>query len=379
MDPPARPAEVGSLLRLPDRGLHMRSWKLAGYSRLQYADVLPLFQMIAKNVGIRRARGRFVLATNIDIIFSNELVEFIAAGRIEPGYLYRVNRHDIEAAVPTDACLDDRMVFCSEHQLRVHLQSGSYAVDSRGQVVALPEDIVDGRTVRLGAGWHVREGTGPTGFFRWATARAQVHVDLSEPGWSKGAVLEFEVEPNPHEPASALDFDVLDDSETIAHFRIARRRVCRLDVPAGTLRRTFEIRSTAPANTRQRLAVFERRAALHYLVTSIALKSLDHRRETEDFIYPMDGWRMMPHAVVAAPHGGGAVSVVRRRRNGARLLRSAARRRQECIGSSSRASPEGDVAFGALGRSSNVAAIIGRAREDGTRRYPDAIGEAHVR
>ena len=45
------------------------------HNTLNGSDVLPLFQMIAKNVGIRRARGRFVLATNIDIIFSNELVD----------------------------------------------------------------------------------------------------------------------------------------------------------------------------------------------------------------------------------------------------------------------------------------------------------------
>ena len=44
------------------------------HMRLEHADRLPLFQMIGKNVGIRRARGRFVLATNIDILFSDDLV-----------------------------------------------------------------------------------------------------------------------------------------------------------------------------------------------------------------------------------------------------------------------------------------------------------------
>ena len=44
------------------------------HRRLKYADRLPLFQMIAKNVGIRRAKGQFVLATNIDILFSDELI-----------------------------------------------------------------------------------------------------------------------------------------------------------------------------------------------------------------------------------------------------------------------------------------------------------------
>src|SRR5215470_3402233 len=35
---------------------------------LKHPDALPLYQMIAKNVGIRRALGQFVLSTNIDIL-----------------------------------------------------------------------------------------------------------------------------------------------------------------------------------------------------------------------------------------------------------------------------------------------------------------------
>src|SRR6266508_1631698 len=46
--------------------------------RYDHAKALPLYQMIAKNVGIRRARGRFILATNIDILISSELAVFIA-------------------------------------------------------------------------------------------------------------------------------------------------------------------------------------------------------------------------------------------------------------------------------------------------------------
>ena len=48
------------------------------HRRFAHAEALPLYQMIAKNVGIRRARGQFVLATNIDILFSNELARFLA-------------------------------------------------------------------------------------------------------------------------------------------------------------------------------------------------------------------------------------------------------------------------------------------------------------
>src|SRR5262249_5366379 len=46
------------------------------HARFHHAEALPLYQMLGKNVGIRRARGRFVLVTNIDILFSSELAAF---------------------------------------------------------------------------------------------------------------------------------------------------------------------------------------------------------------------------------------------------------------------------------------------------------------
>src|SRR6266545_3303669 len=55
------------------------------HARYRHAGVLPLYQMIAKNAGIRRALGRFILATNIDIVFNDEIMAFLAARRLEPG------------------------------------------------------------------------------------------------------------------------------------------------------------------------------------------------------------------------------------------------------------------------------------------------------
>src|SRR3989449_10644714 len=94
-NPPEDRPRVGALLRLPNScACTYRFIEVSPdlHQQLRYADVLPLFQMIAKNVGIRRARGRFVLATNIDIILSNELIEYIASGRLQHGHLYRVDR-----------------------------------------------------------------------------------------------------------------------------------------------------------------------------------------------------------------------------------------------------------------------------------------------
>lgn len=62
----------------------------------QRKNNLPLYQMIGKNVGIRRARGKFVLATNIDVLLSEELFELITSPAMQPGKIYRSNRWDVD-------------------------------------------------------------------------------------------------------------------------------------------------------------------------------------------------------------------------------------------------------------------------------------------
>ena len=42
------------------------------------SDKLNFYQMAAKNVGIRRSDGEFILCTNIDIIFSDKMYAFLA-------------------------------------------------------------------------------------------------------------------------------------------------------------------------------------------------------------------------------------------------------------------------------------------------------------
>ncbi|HEY1454999.1 MAG TPA: hypothetical protein VGG31_00765 [Candidatus Dormibacteraeota bacterium] len=94
-----------------------------------HADGLPLFQMIAKNVGIRRASAPYVLATNIDILLSDELVEYLRGG-LDPNTMYRVDRHDIEAdldrkPLPTPA--ECRAL----PYIRAHRQTGAHYPDGR--------------------------------------------------------------------------------------------------------------------------------------------------------------------------------------------------------------------------------------------------------
>jgi hypothetical protein len=95
------------------------------HARLRHSERLPLFQMIAKNVGIRRARGAYVLATNIDLVFSNELVEFIAKRQLKGGVLYRVDRYDVESDIDESASMDEKLRECERKLIRVCRRDGT--------------------------------------------------------------------------------------------------------------------------------------------------------------------------------------------------------------------------------------------------------------
>lgn len=97
------------------------------HARYRYADKLPLYQMIAKNVGIRRARGRFVLATNVDLLFTDELIKFLASGKLDPKAMYRIDRYDAPSKIPAGLTVTEQLQFCKHHVIRVNTQDGTFS------------------------------------------------------------------------------------------------------------------------------------------------------------------------------------------------------------------------------------------------------------
>lgn len=84
----------------------------------RFSDALPLYQMIAKNVGIRRATGEFILCTNIDILFSDLAFQEFANRKFEEGAFYRANRCDVPKEVMKYDTLDEQLSFARENILR---------------------------------------------------------------------------------------------------------------------------------------------------------------------------------------------------------------------------------------------------------------------
>jgi hypothetical protein len=278
-NPPAERPSVASLLRLPPLGYCTYRFIEVPpevHQTLKHADVLPLFQMIAKNVGIRRARGRFVLATNIDIILSAGLVQFLASRSLEERVLYRVDRHDIEADIPRDASLDVVLDYCASHQLRMHTRWGSYPVDSRGHKTIATGDVVDGRTVALGTGWHVRESAAPGTVFRWASDRVEFLLDQSGEPAGVPTELEVEVDVNPYQTGSSVHISAIEADRTLMTARVDGRVCLKIPLPPavpGVVRRIELVVPEAANDDRHNLPAFELRSPMRYRIHSAQLKT----------------------------------------------------------------------------------------------------------
>jgi hypothetical protein len=172
------------------------------HRRYAHAEALPLYQMMAKNAGIRRARGRFVLATNVDIIFSDELVGFLAQRKLEPRRMYRIDRHDVMPEVPIDG-IEEQLAYCRTHLIRINAREGTFNLTPEGRRAPHPSDIaaIDSG-ITFGPGWFPVERVSATEKFRWATTYAELELAPPYPG---ARHLRLDVEPGPGAGSNPLE------------------------------------------------------------------------------------------------------------------------------------------------------------------------------
>ena len=84
----------------------------------RFSEELGLYQMIAKNVGIRRAKAEFVCCTNIDLLFSDALFEELSKRRLEKGKFYRANRCDVPSTIDENDSVEDQLTFCDANIIK---------------------------------------------------------------------------------------------------------------------------------------------------------------------------------------------------------------------------------------------------------------------
>ncbi len=197
-NPPADQPFLAEALRWPERlPCPVRFIRVPEniHGRYPHSQALALHQLIAKNVGIRRARGEFVLATNINVLLSEELLAWIAARKLCPDRLYRADRYDVPPLA--NGCeVGDFLEHCRRHSFRAYRRNGIYPLDQQGRPGWAAQDIAaaaDG--LLLGEGWFAPETNAQTGLpVRGIGNNAEFSVEGIE---AEGGGLEIDCEPGP--------------------------------------------------------------------------------------------------------------------------------------------------------------------------------------
>jgi hypothetical protein len=81
----------------------------------------PVLEFYAKNVGIRRTHGKYVLVTNPDIIFSDKMIYAMAQRQFEVDYFYRCDRYDFHGQGLHDQAVENYVDFAVRNVFQGHL------------------------------------------------------------------------------------------------------------------------------------------------------------------------------------------------------------------------------------------------------------------
>ena len=90
------------------------------HETLRNSGMLDFYQMIAKNVGIRRAGGEWILATNPDLLFTDGIFHVIKDGLPPDKMFYRAPRVDVDRTAVPPGSIEDQLQFCMAHQGKIH-------------------------------------------------------------------------------------------------------------------------------------------------------------------------------------------------------------------------------------------------------------------
>lgn len=88
---------------------------------------LPFYEYVAKNAGIRRAKGAFICAANPDILFDPGIVEFISKKNLNKNHYYRTDRCDFtKPQSPAPQHPQDFIRWLTPSVFRIYLKGNHY-------------------------------------------------------------------------------------------------------------------------------------------------------------------------------------------------------------------------------------------------------------
>ncbi|MBN2240374.1 MAG: hypothetical protein JW712_11425 [Dehalococcoidales bacterium] len=131
-NPPHENLHLSEAIRIPERGaaegVYLRFIEVPPEVHRTFlnSEKMMLYEYAGKNVGIRRALGSYIVATNPDIIFSETLVKYIAARKLSTDSFYRSTRIDVKTPVPDNASLEDILNYCRHNIIKINGYTHTY-------------------------------------------------------------------------------------------------------------------------------------------------------------------------------------------------------------------------------------------------------------
>jgi hypothetical protein len=95
------------------------------HKKYKNSKKINFFQMIAKNVGARRAEGKFLIFSNIDIIFSENFFKYLKNNTIKNRTIYRADRYDVDLKKLQDYKITEDKI----QKLVTHIHKKNYTLD----------------------------------------------------------------------------------------------------------------------------------------------------------------------------------------------------------------------------------------------------------
>lgn len=97
-NPPADKKHIFEELTIADnRFLQVRFVTVPAefHQKLPDHEKVTVCEFIGKNIGARRAKGEWIVATNPDTLYGDELFDFLASDKLDKSCFYRINRRDL--------------------------------------------------------------------------------------------------------------------------------------------------------------------------------------------------------------------------------------------------------------------------------------------
>lgn len=122
-NPPADKPLLKDVLKWPDRlrycTIRIIVVPASIHQRYEYSDRIAMNAIVACNCGMRRARGQFILLGAIDLLYSDELMSYIASRNLKNDEKYRIDRSIVDRSVVQYDTLKEQLDYCQKNIIRI--------------------------------------------------------------------------------------------------------------------------------------------------------------------------------------------------------------------------------------------------------------------